>query len=155
MKYLGILFFISLLASCESPYLAHEYRDFEQGFWPYDSTAVFQFEVSNTQEPYDLYYRVRNNREYPYYNLYVKCEIQDAQGNLVRKTQDEVHLLHPKEGRPLGNGESLYDHEVLVFPNLSFEKAGKYEFHLKQFMRLDTLEGITAVGFSLKKGGAE
>lgn len=147
-------FFASLLAllvfsSCESPYTVHEYKNLPEAIWHYDSAASFQFMVEDPAKPYDLYYHIRNNREYPFYNLYVKTELLDGEGKLVRKKLHEVNLMHPKDGTPLGNGESLYDHEILLFPNMKFEKSGNYQFNIKQYMRLDTLEGVTAVGLSL------
>ena len=149
IQILAVVLVISGFVSCDSPYLAHEYEDLPKSVWYYDSAATFKFQIKQTKTPYNLYYRIRNTRDYPFYNLYVKTELVDEEGNIVRKKQHEVNLLHPKDGTPLGNGESLYDHEVLLFPDLSFAEKGKYQFRIKQYMRLDSLEGVNAVGFSL------
>jgi gliding motility-associated lipoprotein GldH len=138
-----------LLAACQPNYLVHEYRDFPQGYWAYDSAAVFEFSVEQAQQPYDLYYRLRNTRDYPFYNLYVRWELLDEAGSPVREQLQEVHLMHPQTGKPLGNGESLYDHAVPALEQFRFEKPGRYRFRLQQYMRLDSLPGLQAVGFSL------
>ena len=139
-----------LLPSCDSPYTAHAYRDYTpEAIWPYDSVAVFDFNIDNTATAYDISYRIRNTRDYPYYNLYVQCSLLDKDGKVLRQKQDEVYLMHPKTGEPLGNGESLFEHEVKLWEAYEFKEHGKYQFRINQYMRLDTLEGITAVGFSV------
>lgn len=136
--------------SCSSPYTAHEYRDFApDNIWHYDSVAVFDFTIDNTAPTYDISYHLRNTREYPYYNLYTQCTMLDAEGKIVRQKQDELYLMHPQTGAPLGNGKSMYDHEVVLWEKYQFEKPGKYQFRVSQNMRLDSLEGVTSVGFSI------
>jgi gliding motility-associated lipoprotein GldH len=141
---LGMLF-----AGCQPQHIFHAYQDLPGQVWPVGAPASFQFSIETPAE-YALSYHVRNTRDYPFYNLYVKYEILDAQGVLVRQQIHETNLMHPQTGVPLGNGESIYDHSIPAIKH-RFEQPGTYQFRISQYMRVDTLQGIQAIGFTVDK----
>ncbi|MDW7695155.1 gliding motility lipoprotein GldH [Flammeovirgaceae bacterium SG7u.111] len=148
-----ILFFVTLcFSACTDSAVVSEFEDLDKEGWAIDSAKVFQFVVEDENQAYDLYYHVRNEIDYPFYNLYVKYELKDGEGKTLNSKMSEVLLMDEKTGRPFGSGGGgVYDHEVLVLSDYSFPKSGDYSFSLRQYMRRDTLPNIQAIGFSLKK----
>ncbi len=135
---------------CTSDATYEAYITFENQAWYADSVARFDFTIENTSVPYRLDYYIRNSLEYPYYNLYVQYELLDSDGRILRTSLEENNLMHPQSGKPFGEGSgSVFDHTFPLMQSYSFEKTGAYQLVLKQYMRLDTLGGIHAVGFRI------
>lgn len=155
MRFLVFACLVCVIWSCNNNVVYNSFQDLEKGNWRYDSTAVFDFYVDNADKPYDLCYNVRYNLEYPYYNLYVKYELTDATGKLLRASMQEANLMHPDTGVPLGSGESIFDSQLSLLKNYQFPAVGDYQFKIRQYMRMDTLPGILAVGVTLKNPLAE
>ncbi|MGB0522216.1 MAG: gliding motility lipoprotein GldH [Flammeovirgaceae bacterium] len=137
------------LWACNDGVVYNEFKDLEANNWHYDSMAIFNFRAEQGK-PHDLFYNIRYNLDYPYYNLYVKYELSDAQGNLLRSSLQEANLMHPDTGVPLGSGESIFDSKLPLLEQYEFPATGDYQFKIKQYMRLDTLPGILAVGVTLE-----
>lgn len=148
-KFLIIASLAWLVWSCNSNSEYHKFSDLEAGNWHYDSAVVFNFRVDESGK-HNLYYNVRYNLDYPYYNLYVKYELKDPNGKLLRSSMQEANLMHPDTGVPLGSGESIFDSKLPLLESYEFPAKGEYEFQIKQYMRLDTLPGILAVGMTLE-----
>jgi gliding motility-associated lipoprotein GldH len=151
MKHSNQLILIALMGfmlfSCQQQHVFHSYQDLPSNVWVAAQPTSFQFEVKTAGE-YVLSYHLRNTREYPFYNLYVQYELLDEQGKILRQQLHESNLMHPKTGAPLGNGESLYDHSVQLFRH-RFDSPGQYQFKISQYMRLDSLQGVQAVGLTI------
>ena len=66
------------------------------------------------------------------------------------------YLFDAKTGKPSGKSGigDLYDHRFLLLQNYQFPKPGKYKIVLEQFMRMDTLPGIVAIGIRVEKAVA-
>ena len=146
------------LWSCNNDDAYQNYRDFEYGFWHYDSVTVFTFEVNDTSPPHDLSYRIRNTASYPYFNIYVKYELLDPEQNSLIANMEETYLMHPKTGEPFGKlrnpkGKSatghVFEHSIPIASNFHFANKGMYQFKIRQYMRVDILPEIVAIGFQL------
>jgi gliding motility-associated lipoprotein GldH len=63
------------------------------------------------------------------------------------------YLFDAKSGEPKGKSGigDLYDHRFLLLQNYQFPRPGKYKIILEQFMRMETLPGIVAVGVRVDK----
>ena len=146
---LCILFGISFLWSCnlddESIFVAK--KDFQNQEWLYDSLAVFEFEITEPNLNYDIYFTLRSLSSYQYCNLYTTYKLQNAEGKVLRANMQESILVDCKTGQPLGKGVGdLYDHHQVSISNYKFEKGGKYRLSFGQYMRQDTLSNIVSVG---------
>jgi len=125
----------------------NEYKDFESGYWAYNTPATFEFSIADTSVDYSIDYHVRNSMDYEFYNLYVTYSLEKANGDTVRSSMHEANLVDPTTGKPLGStAGDYYDHTIPLFQSLHFSDTGRYQFTLKQYMRRDTLEHIHAVG---------
>lgn len=148
--WLGLL---SLLTGCDKgPVVYKEYTDITDGKWYIKNVPSFTFRIDDTTATYNLYYTLRNNLSYPYYNLYLTRYLIDNQGKELESRLDELILLDPKTGKPLGDGlGDLLDHKVLIKRNYRFPHAGSYTLRIRQYMRQDPLPDIVSVGISVEK----
>ena len=61
-------------------------------------------------------------------------------------------LLHrPKTGRPLGEGNSIYQNQISVLQNYRFAKPGSYTFNVAQYTRENPVLEIYSVGVRVEE----
>ncbi|MFT5618917.1 MAG: gliding motility-associated lipoprotein GldH [Arenicella sp.] len=149
-KSLTVLSLVFLFASCQEKAIYNQYADLDDGNWELNSLIDFEFEIENASKPVNLFYNIRNDVSYPFYNLYVKYELTDPNGKILRSNMHEANLMDPTTGAPIGTGESLFDNQILLLKNFQFPESGKYKFSIKQYMREEKIEGIWAVGLTIK-----
>lgn len=144
-----------LLGACDTQRVHEAYVDLPQAQWQYDSLVRMRFEVTDPQATYNLYYNLRHNLDYPFYNFYVQYQLLDSAGKPLREGQKEHNLMEPQTGQPLGEVSShvatSYTHRIPLLQNLHLPYAGAYSLQLRQYMRTDTLKGIESVGIRLEK----
>jgi gliding motility-associated lipoprotein GldH len=154
------LIIIVLISSCNNDNILFEnYKTLEQGFWQYDSTIIFKFRVTERSQNYTISTYLRNTISYPYYNLYVQYQLKSPKGDTLSTAMKELILMNAKTGQPFGKvaeptGKGVgyyYDHEFILLNNYQFPDTGLYELQIKQFMRLDTLPHIHAIGAKIEK----
>ncbi|MEX0884049.1 MAG: gliding motility lipoprotein GldH [Cyclobacteriaceae bacterium] len=143
------LFFLlvsCLLASCQGNRLYEEYIGFPSLSWAVTDTLAFPLPSFEPMHPISVI-GIRYNQEYEFHNLYVRCFMKDSLGNLEQDTLVNIHLFDSKTGKPLGKGFgsrlTLYD----TLPLSDLSPKSTVEFI--QYMRMDTLKGIEAVGLKV------
>ena len=153
MKYILFVLAISALCfACDPDRVYEQNHTIPNNQWYIDSIPSFTFTIDDIKTPYTIYYNVRNANSYPYYNLYLTYYLLDAEGNQLSARLQELTLLDPKTGKPLGNGlGDIFDHQIVALPNYRFPKAGTYTIKLKQYMRQDPLPAIMSVGIRVEK----
>ena len=126
--------------------------DIENRKWPKDDIKRFYFEITDTSQPYNIYYNIRSSVAFPFHNLYLTYSLEDTNGNKLLSELQNMNIFDEKTGRPLGNGlGDIFDLQVLSVENYSFDQPGKYTFTIQQFMRRDTLPEILAIGIRVKR----
>lgn len=137
-----------LLFACDSNRVFEDHNDFDSRIWAERDSVVFNFRIENTDVPYNLYYTVRNSVDYPYARLFVNYTLRDSAGHSLAESLSTSHLFNMKTGEPLGRSGlgDLYDHREVMLENYQFRQPGLYSVTLQQYMRLDSLEGLLAVG---------
>ncbi|RAU83761.1 gliding motility lipoprotein GldH [Pontibacter arcticus] len=141
---------LMLLTACEPGRIYEQNADFESQNWEIDNAPVFSFEITDTTKVYDVYFNVRYNLQYEFYNLYVRHQLTGPDNTMLSAAQHELLLLDAKTGKPLGKGSSdIYDLQVLALKDVKFEKVGKHTLTLTQYMRRDPLPHILAVGIKV------
>ncbi len=154
--YLYCCLVLAVFVSCSEDVQMMDKIDFPSGTWSIDEPTRFDFEIEDTTSKYQLIYLVRNNKDYPYYNLYLTYFLEDDDGGLLDKKLQEIHLMDAKTGEPFGSGfGGVYDHKVLAIPDLKFESPGKYHFSVIHYMRTDSLFGILSFGIQINRIEAE
>lgn len=95
----NILFFYGVLtfSSC-SPTAHYEKNiDLPKAKWYADSVLTYAFEITDIQRNYKLYYNLRNNLDYPFYNLYITYYLQDANGKTITTELQNITLMEDRK----------------------------------------------------------
>ena len=138
---------LGLLAACDPNRVFEENTDFSDYSWDVQQKPAFTFTIEDTTARYDIYFNVRHASAYGFYNLYMKHTLVGPAGPVGPPLLHQMLLMDPKTGEPKGSGTGdIYDQQVLALPNQRFAKPGNYTLTLEQYMRLDQLPGLMAVG---------
>lgn len=122
--------------------------------WAYNYKPEFEvtLQPADTAYLYDFYVNIRHTDAYPYSNIYLLIHSQ-APGE---EPTQQRHLLTLADVYGKWNGSGLndiFEHRVLVMPNVRMNKPGTYRFSLEQNMRQNPLPDIMNVGLRVQKAG--
>lgn len=121
--------------------------------WKSNYAPKFQFQITDTTSPYQLYFSIRHGNAYNYNNVWVAVTTTSPDGTKAR-AQYELPLANNERGW-LGTGmDDLYEHRIaLTPPNLQFyfKQAGTYTFTVQHLMREDPLQAVWNVGLRVEK----
>jgi gliding motility-associated lipoprotein GldH len=142
-----------LLVACDDSRVYEQVVDLQQRHWIVTEKPTFDFAIQDTSERYNLYGYIRNAVSYPYSRVFFTYYLKDSTGREIEKKLMTEFLFDAKTGKPFGKSGigDLYDHQFILLQDYQFNTAGKYRLELEQFMRLDTLPGILAVGVRVEK----
>ncbi len=147
------------LGACSSGNLYEDYKSLSGNSWGADSVKSFEFEIKETKSSYDLFFTIKNELDYSHYNIFIDYKlfsVENGEELLLDKGLKEFILFNPKSGKPLGSGSSgWYNHEFIVKEKQYFEHTGNYVIRFQQYMRVESLKHVAAVGFLLKNSESE
>jgi len=151
--YITLLFSVSAMISCSNPALVTEEKiDMPDAYWVQKSQIDFPFEITDSKASYKMFYQIRYNNDYPYYNLWVNRILLDENGNMISKKLQGMDLFNAGTGEPYGAGfGNFFDYKILSDSIQHFPKNGKYTLRIEQNMRIDTLQGVSSVGVEIEK----
>ncbi len=145
------------MISCSDSIEFSKYKSLPDASWEANKEISFEFEVTDTISPKNLFINIRNNKEYAFSNLYLITELKFPNGNKIIDTLQ--YKMADKSGRYLGEGftdikeSKLFYKEKKVFP-----ESGKYAFNIRHAMRkngdvnpIPFLKGLQDIGFSIEK----
>ncbi|MFZ5430788.1 MAG: gliding motility lipoprotein GldH [Bacteroidota bacterium] len=148
----GLLFAGFLVVSCDSSRLYDTFRRIPESGWHADSLMVYRFEVPNTSGIHNIYFNIRNDRNYGFSNLWLFVDIIPPEGEQVTDTI-QVILADPS-GKWLGKGFSgLYTNQVPYRTQVYFPVQGTYTVQIRHGMRPEVLTGITDIGVRIEHAG--
>lgn len=152
-SFFGFTVIIVFLFSCDENRVYEKNVDFNSRHWLANEKPEFEFEVTDTQQSYNLYCNVRNSLDYPYARIFITYYLQDSSGTAMEKQLVRQLLFDDKTGEPQGESGlgDIYDHRIPLKRNYQFPYAGRYKISFEQFMRTDTLSGVLAVGLRVEK----
>ena len=156
-RILVFLIVLIFLVSCSDNIEFTKYQSLPSASWEAHKNVSFEFDVVDTVSAKDLFINIRNNKKYPYSNLYVITELNFPNGNKIVDTLQ--YQMSDKFGHFLGKGftdikeNKLFYKEAKVFP-----ESGKYIFSIRHAMRkngevkvIPFLQGVQDVGLSIEK----
>ncbi|HEX8506258.1 MAG TPA: gliding motility lipoprotein GldH [Hymenobacter sp.] len=152
LRLAAVVGLLGVLTACDPHRVFEQNIDFENNSWDVQQKPSFTFAIQDTTARYDVYFNVRHASAYGFYNLYVKHTLTGPGGLVGQPQLHQMLLLDPKTGEPKGSGTGdIYDIQLLALPNQRFAKAGNYTLTLEQYMRLDQLPGLMAMGVRVAK----
>lgn len=148
MRRFLVLMPLLVLFSCNRSRIYEQQVDFSKKAWLVQNKPHFEFDIKDHTQNYNLYYTIRNSLDFPFSRIFVNYSLEDSTHTLLRKELLSAYLFDQKTGKPFGNSSigDLFDHRFPIVADYHFEKPGKYTITLEQFNRLDTLQGVLAVG---------
>lgn len=140
-------FCMLILTSCDPARVYEQNIDFAKGEWAVENAPVFEFEIQDTTKKYDVYFNVRYNLQYNFYNLYVQHQLIGPDSTLISSNLHELLLMDSKTGKPLGKGFSdTFDLQARALKGVTFSESGLYRIKLTQYMRQDPLPNVFSMG---------
>ena len=118
--------------------------------WKSSDKAIFDIDINDTINQYNVYINVRNTVDYDYSNLYLFIKTEFPNNYIVIDTA-EIFLADMK-GNWLGSGfGEIKDIQVLFRKNGRFARKGLYHISFEQAMRNTELYGIKSVGIRIER----
>lgn len=149
--YHSLLIILFTATACNNEDITYtEFKDIANETWNWDDPCIFEYEITNNKVTYNQFIDLRLTDNYPKSNIYIHAEIITPDGDTLNELFNL--LLFNREGVTLGEKSGkLMNYSKKIAKNKALEN-GKYRVKLIQHTRVFELEGVTAVGFSLKKG---
>jgi gliding motility-associated lipoprotein GldH len=149
-KLLTNIAFVLMLTSCINNDVYFQYKSVNEIGWSKDSVYKFDVSIDDTSALYNVYVNIRNNKIYPYQNLWLFLEKANPDHS---KMKDSIECyLADQRGKWLGSGMgSILEMPVLYQQEVRFSHKGIYQYSIVQGMRDDILIGISDVGVRVEK----
>lgn len=141
----SLFLLILLLWGCDSSRVFEEDISFTEKQWHMDHMPAFEFEIEDAAAK-NVVLKFRSDLEYPYQNIYITYFLMDAHGNELESKLVNIPLFDEISGKPLGEGNSVYQYAQEILSGYKFPDTGKYSIKLAQYMRSETLNGVYSVG---------
>jgi gliding motility-associated lipoprotein GldH len=138
---------ILVLVSCNQNRVFEKYYGMEIQSWNIEDTVSFEVDRNLKYDKAVLI--LKYNNDYEYRNLYFRYIISDSLGKELDSRLINVPLFESTSGKPLGKGYgSLFtNYDTLPINN----EIGFHKIRLVQYMRVDELKGVEAIGLKLIK----
>lgn len=145
------------LSACDDHRVFEKNHDFTERHWIATDQPEFEFEIADSTARYNLYCNLRNSASYPWSRVFVRYTLRDSTRKILEGALTEHFLFDAKTGKPFGSSGigDLYDHQFPILENHTFPHTGKFTVSFGQYMRMDTLKGILAVGLRVERATPE
>ncbi|WP_086029686.1 gliding motility lipoprotein GldH [Tenacibaculum holothuriorum] len=143
--------------SCDKKREYDEYKTIPNSTWHKENEVAFTFSITDTVQRKNVFINLRNNKSYPFSNLFVITEMKFPDGNKVIDTLE--YDMADVTGKFLGTGfTDIKENKLFYKEHILFPTSGDYSFKIRQAMRkngdvngVETLDGITDVGLRIEK----
>lgn len=150
-----VFLLVLLVVSCDKKRVFDHYTTVGKT-WHKDSIVQFSFNQQDTLTPYNLFLNLRNNKNYPYSNLFLIVELEDPKQKTMVDTLE--YMMANPDGTLLGSGFSDIKESKLYYKEkYRFKTPGEYTLRVQHAVRntgkisgVETLEGILDVGFRIE-----
>lgn len=149
-RFILLVFTIFGIVSCEQNIFFSEKKEIPGGVWTYRDTLDFRFTVTDTAQLYDMYVDFEHADTFPNQNIYLKLYTRFPDGKRLSRARS--FDLFDAQGESDGecSGGRCRVHSLLQ-NNAYFNRPGEYVITLEQFMRRDSLAGVTGVSLVIEK----
>ncbi len=148
-KYILIILTV-LISACNSATYYDSSLDIPEHTWDAEKAAVFDFNVQDSSQVFDLFIKIANTNNYRYSNLWLLVKTSVEEGDIAYDTLE--YFLADEKGKWLGKKEGEAFLNNFPYKNeVRFPRKGKYSVEIIQLMRDEKLKGINKVGFKIEK----
>jgi len=145
----GILLSL-LMSSCEPIQLYEQNTIYPQHEWLSKQVNHYQFNITDTNALYKIFFVVRHHNTYRYKNIWLQMDTQSPSDSVVKQTLN-LQLADDQKGW-LGVGmDDVYDQRIPINAVPTKLKKGVYQFSMQHTMREDPLSGILSTGLRVEK----
>jgi gliding motility-associated lipoprotein GldH len=116
-------------------------HSFDENQWSYKDSLKFEFENLDEQFVYQIQLKADFTDEFQYTNLYIKFRMIDPE-NKESESLTNFVLTEPNGKWLIPKSWNTYHADFTLNDSVRFEKKGKYQFWITQYLREDVLEGI-------------
>ena len=146
---------IGFIFSCSKPTFFMNYKDFN-GHWPVYEKVLFTLD-KGSENPVNLMIYIRNNKQYPYSNLFLIAKLKTGDSLLLCDTLE--YAMADAQGKWLGKGFlEVKESKLWWRENYQLPAVENINVQLEHALRsnnseqgLDNLEGIVGVGFAVEE----
>lgn len=139
-----------LLHSCSSIDLYEKSVTIPRHQWERSFRPEFNFAITDTTIPYQLYFILRHNEKYNFNNIYINVYVKGPGQDTAVKIQKDLVLATNEKGWLATGMDDIYEHRIPLAPAQTL-KAGDYTFTIEQIMREDPLKNILNAGLRIEK----
>ncbi len=150
-KGIGLFMAIGLfLTSCQTIPLYEQTTIFPEHSWSAKQANTYQFNITDTNASYKVYFVIRHHNAYHYKNIWLKLSIQSPSDST---TIQNLNLNMADEGKGwLGTGmDDIFDQRIPLKNTPTHFKKGITTFTLEHTMREDPLQNILSTGIRVEK----
>ena len=145
---------LGLIFACSKPPFFMDYQDFD-GHWPALKKVVFDIDAPSDQ-PVNMMIYIRNNRQYPFSNLFLIARLKTGDSLLLCDTLE--YAMANEQGQWLGKGFlEVKESKLWWKENYELPTADNLNVQLEHALRfngseqgMDPLLGIVGVGFAVE-----
>ncbi len=143
LRYLLFLVIPLMFAACNNKEVYNHTYTLDD-VWSYADSLVFDYNIQDTLMPYDVVLTVQHSDEYAYENLYIQASTLFPDGKLV--TNPVSIELANDQGQWVGKCSwQICTAEIEMASHAYFPVQGAYRLVLKQFSRMESLEGLASI----------
>ena len=150
-KGIGLFMAIGLfLTSCQTIPLYEQTTIFPEHSWSAKQANTYQFNITDTNASYKVYFVIRHHNAYHYKNIWLDLIIKSPT-NLITKQVLNLNLADDAKGW-LGTGmDDIYDQRIPMTAKPVHLMKGLNEISIQHTMREDPLENILSTGIRVEK----
>jgi len=138
-----------ILISCTTVDLYEKTVSLPNHEWKADYKPEFNFTITDTTTPYQVFFVIRHTEKYNYNNIWINLYSQPP-GDTLHKAPYELQLATNEKGW-LGTGmDDIYEQRRELTGKIPL-KAGQYKLVLENIMREDPLKEVLNVGIRIEK----
>jgi gliding motility-associated lipoprotein GldH len=149
-KTISLFVLSALLVSCGPKVVYQKEYLIKNENWLYNDTLNFDFEIADTNKLYDIWFDIQHKENFAFQNIYLNIFTLLTQEKRAKQLLS-IELCDPA-GKWFGKkSDKSVNYQLKIQENAFFDKIGKYQITLEQFMRTDTIRGIQKIGIRIEE----
>jgi gliding motility-associated lipoprotein GldH len=138
---------------CESGVVVDQDKSLNSPVWTYRDSVQLDFDIADTTQLYQIDLHLTVADTFPTENIYLSLYTRFPSGTAQRVIRS--FQLFDKFGAPVGRAASggNSEYEFVLQENAYFNQVGAYRIAVGQYMRQDSLPGVSRVGVKIRATG--